>query len=700
MQSHYYLKLLFCCFLFQSILAEDVISISSASNSSTNFPGILDKSPGLNDTLFNSTLLNNTVPVLLNCTGGLNNSTDLSKCTPINITLTYECVKVDYDFLIYSVAWQPKLCYSKNCDRPYETPKWRIQGLRGSFYNGTRPVQCCSDRQLKINEITSILPEIKDAWAYEKDENVTESIVEEWNLHGSCVQETEQKTSPQLFSKALDLYKKIPLEKWLSNAKIEPSNDKKYGLQFFNYTILSKAYKRFQLRCKTFDYDKRISLIDTINFCVDKHSSEFIDCPADFESNCLDMIYYNTHLLEYKVTDEVRYRDMNYYRYQNYHRSYSPMMTGALTGAAIGAIPAAALALPAAYYYFKNKNKYEKNKYNSGFGGYGGGFGSTMPWYASTSYSNSFAPHNFNNLGGGNNLYPRQTYSNNFYPSSIYSGVQGNRNFGNLNTPDLSPNFYSRPGSNYPSYPNYPSSGNYPNYPPPKYSPSAPGFSGSYPGSNNPSYPSYPGSNNNPSYPSYSNNKVQGNSPSYPSYPNTGSNLPNAPPAYSTIDKNSPYPKQPSYDKPPAYSPVDKNSNPYKPSAPSLGDLDKGKNSGSLYPKLGDSGKHSPSAPSFSDLNDKSKSSYPSYPSTSNVNKPSYPSYPSSSNNKPSSSSSNSKPKSSGFSWGSIFGSKPKSSSSSSSSGRSRSSGSSSSRSRGGFGGSRSGGISFGRSRG
>lgn len=126
MQSHYYLKFLFCFFLFQNILAEDVISISSTpSNSSNLLPGILDSNAtNLNSTLFNSTLLNNTAPVLYNCTGGLNNATDLSKCTPINITLSYECVKVDYDFLIYSVTWQPKQCYARNCDRPYEVPRW------------------------------------------------------------------------------------------------------------------------------------------------------------------------------------------------------------------------------------------------------------------------------------------------------------------------------------------------------------------------------------------------------------------------------------------------------------------------------------------------------------------------------------------------------------------------------------------------
>ena len=295
-------------------------------------------------------------------------------------------------------------------------------------------------------------------------------------MHGSCVQESEQKTSLQLFSKSLDISKQLPIEQWLSNAKIEPSNDKKYGLQFFNYTLSSKLTKKYQLRCKTFDYEKRISIIDSINVCINKHSSEIIDCPFDFDSNCLEMIFYPTHLLDYKVNEEVMYRDMNYYRYQNYHGSYAPMfstrsmMTGALIGAAI---PAATLGLPAAYYYFKNQNKLKKNKYN--YGGYPG-TGASMPWYSSTAFSNSFAPpspnhyggatNNFGNLGGGNNLYPRQNYNTNYYPSSVYSS---NKGFGHLNTPDLSPNFYSRNTGS--AYPNYPSNSPYPSYPPPKYSP-------------------------------------------------------------------------------------------------------------------------------------------------------------------------------------------------------------------------------------
>ena len=128
------------------------------------------------------------------------------------------------------------------------------------------------------------------------------------------MQQYEDKSSLQLYSKSLDLARKLPFELWLSNARIEPSNEKKYGLQFFNYTIASKLGKVYQMRCKTFDYEKRISIIDTINVCVDRLSSEIIDCPLDFESNCLEMVYYPTHLLERKVPEEVIYRDMNYYR--------------------------------------------------------------------------------------------------------------------------------------------------------------------------------------------------------------------------------------------------------------------------------------------------------------------------------------------------------------------------------------------------
>lgn len=277
----------------------------------------------------------------------------------------------------------------------------------------------------------------------------------------------------------MDISRKLPFDQWLSNAKIEPSNDKKYGLQFFNYTITSKLTKKIQMRCKTYDYDKRISIIDTINVCIDKETSDIIDCPQDFDSNCLDLVYYPTNLLDYKVNEEILYKDLNYYRYNNYHRSYSPFFSSHssafLTGAAVGAIPAATLALPAAYYYFKNQNRKK----------YGNMYGSTMPWYASTAFANSFAPspymgkNNFGNFGSAGNLYPRQNPP--FYPPSIYSTPRG---FGNLNTPDLSPNFY-RPGG----------TGNYPNYPPPKY--------------NQPSYPAYPNSGFN-------------NQPSYPAYPNSG----------------------------------------------------------------------------------------------------------------------------------------------------------------------------------
>ena len=61
------------------------------------------------------------------------------------------------------------------------------------------------------------------------------------------MQQYEDKSSLQLYSKSLDIARKLPLELWLSNAKIEPSNDKKYGLQFFNYTLSSKLGKMYQV---------------------------------------------------------------------------------------------------------------------------------------------------------------------------------------------------------------------------------------------------------------------------------------------------------------------------------------------------------------------------------------------------------------------------------------------------------------------
>ena len=147
----FYLKLLLFVFyvLIQNVACQDKLTLTDLTNES-------------NGTALNSTA-NGTTSVLLNCSGAIDNSTDLSKCTPINITLSYQCTKVNYEFLIYSASWQPKLCLEKSCgsSRSYESPKWRIQGLRGSFENGTRPIQCCSDRQLKVQELDSIYSELK-----------------------------------------------------------------------------------------------------------------------------------------------------------------------------------------------------------------------------------------------------------------------------------------------------------------------------------------------------------------------------------------------------------------------------------------------------------------------------------------------------------------------------------------------------------
>lgn len=154
----FYLKLLFFYFVFQNVLSDDKLTLTALINS-TNVDspalGLLDS----NGTAFNSTSLNTTTtPVLLNCTS---NATDLNQCTPINITLSYQCTKVNYDFLIYSTSWQPRLCYSSSDCRTGEQPKWRIQGVRGSFANGTRPAQCCSDKQLKLSELSPIMSELK-----------------------------------------------------------------------------------------------------------------------------------------------------------------------------------------------------------------------------------------------------------------------------------------------------------------------------------------------------------------------------------------------------------------------------------------------------------------------------------------------------------------------------------------------------------
>ena len=153
MKYHHYLKLFFYFLFIQniSIVIGDSISVSSAlsptdsslvnellnGKNATDSIGLnnnylfnnTNSSIDLNSSLFNNnaTLLNNTTPVLLNCTDVVNNnSTDLSKCTPLNITTSFECTKVNYDFLIYTTNWQPKNCYSRNCDRPNETQKWYL----------------------------------------------------------------------------------------------------------------------------------------------------------------------------------------------------------------------------------------------------------------------------------------------------------------------------------------------------------------------------------------------------------------------------------------------------------------------------------------------------------------------------------------------------------------------------------------------
>ena len=82
-----YLKLsLFCVYiLLQNVASEDKLTLTDLTNGSP-----------ANGTALNSTaLFNSSTPVILNCTNGIENSTDLSQCTPINITLSYECTKVD-----------------------------------------------------------------------------------------------------------------------------------------------------------------------------------------------------------------------------------------------------------------------------------------------------------------------------------------------------------------------------------------------------------------------------------------------------------------------------------------------------------------------------------------------------------------------------------------------------------------------------
>ena len=118
-------------------------------------------------------------------------------------------------------------------------------------------------------------------------------------------------TIHKYFSETVRLFKEIDLEKWLKEKNIVPLDDinKVYEFKSFYQAIFEKRPFTFQVKCSPLQSNQTVSILDHINFCLDKNLNR-INCPAipSMQSDCNAKIVFPT--LETDITLEKRKRSI------------------------------------------------------------------------------------------------------------------------------------------------------------------------------------------------------------------------------------------------------------------------------------------------------------------------------------------------------------------------------------------------------
>jgi ribonuclease T2 len=193
----------------------------------------------------------------------------------------YEACSIAYNFeyLLLAVQWPESFCETARCAEHKDV--WSIHGAWPQYLNGSWPQDCCFESTFQDSLLDPIKEELLKKWKTLKAGGVSDDFwAHEWEKHGTCAMSSPLlKGELNYFKNTLQAFNLLSIEKWLSAAKIVPTEQETYSVTEFHSAITKGLGFKVQIDCLAKKHNS-VPIIAQINFCLNKDTLKPFDCPT------------------------------------------------------------------------------------------------------------------------------------------------------------------------------------------------------------------------------------------------------------------------------------------------------------------------------------------------------------------------------------------------------------------------------------
>ncbi|XP_048733909.1 ribonuclease Oy-like [Ostrea edulis] len=199
------------------------------------------------------------------------------------VVSTVHCERKKWDSFMLSLSWPVTFCKfnnmghkPRNCS--FHAMQWGIHGLWPSLSDGgCSPEHCNVSHPFNVEEIKSLLSELKKYWPNLLKGNLYSFWKHEWETHGRCA--TEKKdlaTELQYFKKTIDLRRTYDVDRMLMSAGIKSGQS--YSLSDIEQAVKTGTGGQPNVLCGTTKEDEEEAWLSQIIICMND-AFKITDCP-------------------------------------------------------------------------------------------------------------------------------------------------------------------------------------------------------------------------------------------------------------------------------------------------------------------------------------------------------------------------------------------------------------------------------------
>ncbi|CAJ1048848.1 ribonuclease T2-like [Xyrichtys novacula] len=153
-------------------------------------------------------------------------------------------------------------------------------------------MDCNSSWHFNSSQIEDLLPDMKRSWPDLLKPTSTEFWKYEWHKHGTCAAKADSLNSQhKYFSKALELYHKVDLDRVLRKFNITPS-ESYYKLSQIEDAIEKSYSIKPKIQCAFGSRRDEVQILGQIELCFDTEFT-LLDCERPFPDDTTSKGYGN-----------------------------------------------------------------------------------------------------------------------------------------------------------------------------------------------------------------------------------------------------------------------------------------------------------------------------------------------------------------------------------------------------------------------